>query len=77
MRCSDHVVGGQPEDDASRRQRLFADGSAGCEYAEVVWGREEVISPSSAGDHLRNERLKHLCVELERRRYADWQYPRG
>ena len=36
--CSNHVVGGQPDNDASRGQSLFADGSAGREYANAVWG---------------------------------------
>ena len=54
--CSNHVVGGS-SDDKSRGPSLFADGSAGREYADAIWRREESISPSSAGDHTTKESL--------------------
>ncbi|KIM64325.1 hypothetical protein SCLCIDRAFT_1213424 [Scleroderma citrinum Foug A] len=75
--CSNHVVGSLSDDNASGGQSLFAYGSAGREYTDVVWRGEEGISPSSAGDHPRIERPKHLCMELQRRQYADRQYPCG
>jgi len=75
VHCSNHVMGSPSEDDASRRQSLFADGSSGREYADAVWRGEKSISPSSAGDHPRIERPKHLCVEF--RKGAAWQHPRG
>jgi len=64
VRCSNHVVGGQSDDDSSRGHGLFSDGSAGREYADVVWRGEEGFSPSSAGDHPHVERPEHLCMEL-------------
>ena len=74
MCCSNHVVGVPSDEEVSGGQSLFADGSAGREYANAVWKREEGVSPSSAGDHPRIERLKHLCMGLPR---ADWQHPCG
>ena len=61
MCCSNHVVGRLSEVDASRGQSLFADGSAGREYADACMERES-IPPSSAGDHLRIKQPKHLCT---------------
>ena len=46
-------MGGQSKDGASGGQGLFADGTAGREYADVVWRGEESISPSSAGYDIR------------------------
>ena len=62
MCCSNHVMGSLSDDDTSEGPSLFADGSTGREYADAVWRGEEGISPSSAGDHPRIERPKHLCV---------------
>ena len=70
-------MGYQSDDDLSGGQGLFSDGSAGCEYANVVWRGEDGFSPSSARDHLYIERLQHLCVGLQRNKSADWQYSCG
>ena len=72
--CVAQVMGSPPEDDASGGQSLFADGTAGREYADVVWRGEESVSPSPAGDHPRIERPKHLCMELRHIQLTDWQY---
>ena len=62
VRRSNYVVGCQSDDNASRGQSLLSDGSTGREYANVVWGGGQGISPSSAGGHPLFERPKHLCV---------------
>ena len=62
--CSNHVMGGPLDDDAGEGQSLFADGSVGRKYADIVWRREESIPLSSAGDHLHIERPKHFCMGL-------------
>jgi len=77
MRCSNHVLGVQSDNDARGGQSLFADGSAGREHADAVWKGEKGISPSSAGDHPRIEQPKHLCVGLQHRQWTDWQYSCG
>ena len=41
----------------------------------ILYGEEEGISPSSAGDHPLIRRPKHLCLRIQLR-CADWQYPR-
>ena len=66
MCCSNHVVGGQSDDSSSRGQSLLSDGSARCEYADVVWRGEESISPSSAGDYPHIEQPEHFCMELDK-----------
>ena len=65
MHCSNHVVDCRSEDDASRGQSLFTHGSVRREYANVVWGGEEDISPSSAGDHSHIERSSGLVALVE------------
>ena len=69
-------MGCRSDDNSSGGQGLFSDGSAGREYADVVWGGQEGLSPSSAGDHPHLERPKHLCMGLQLNR-EDWQYPCG
>ena len=75
MRCPNHVMGCQLDDDLSGGQGLFSDGSARHEYANAVWGGEEGFSPPSAGDHLHVERPKHLCLGLQPNKCVGWQYP--
>ena len=44
MRCPDHIMGRQSENDASRGQcSVFLDGSPGREYANVIWGGEKGV----------------------------------
>ncbi|KIM60630.1 hypothetical protein SCLCIDRAFT_937894 [Scleroderma citrinum Foug A] len=66
------VMGCRSDDDSSGGQGLFSDGSAGREYADAVWGREEGFSPSPTGDHPHVERPKHICVGLQHNNGANW-----
>ena len=48
VRCSNHIMGCRSGGESSGGLGLFSHGFAGCEHADVVWGGEEGIPPSSA-----------------------------